>query len=116
MSSSKQLRPLYVQVHPDDTVAIIVNEGGLPAGTQFDSGLVLLDHVPEAHKVALVDIAAGAPILRYGSVIGYRSHCDRERQLGARRADAPASGPFAGESSVGDGRPAAHACAGGLHL
>jgi galactarate dehydratase len=71
MSSEKKIRPLYVQVHPQDTVAILVNEGGLPAGTQFDSGLTLIEDVPEAHKVALVDIQAGAPILRYGSVIGY---------------------------------------------
>jgi galactarate dehydratase len=60
-----------VQVHPDDTVAILVNEGGLRAGTRFDSGLTLIDDVPEAHKVALVDMPDGAPILRYGSVIGY---------------------------------------------
>jgi galactarate dehydratase len=71
MSTEKKLRPLYVQVHARDTVAILVNEGGLPAGTRFDSGLTLIEDVPEAHKVALVDIPAGAPILRYGSVIGY---------------------------------------------
>ena len=71
MSTETKLRPLYVQVHPQDTVAIIVNEGGLPAGAQFDSGLTLIEDVPEAHKVALVDIKSGAPILRYGSVIGY---------------------------------------------
>jgi galactarate dehydratase len=69
--SATTVRPLYVQVHPDDTVAILVNEGGLRAGTRFDSGLTLIDDVPEAHKVALVDMADGAPILRYGSVIGY---------------------------------------------
>ena len=71
MSSGKELRPLYVQVHPSDTVAIIVNEGGLPAGTQFESGLALIEDVPEAHKVALVDMPAGTPVLRYGSVIGF---------------------------------------------
>ena len=71
MSSEKKLRPLYIQVHPRDTVAIIVNEGGLPAGTQFDSGLTLIEDIPEAHKVALVDMQAGAPILRYGSIIGF---------------------------------------------
>jgi len=71
MPTETKLRPLYVQVHPQDTVAILVNEGGLPAGTRFDSGLTLIEDVPEAHKVALVDIEAGAPILRYGSVIGY---------------------------------------------
>jgi galactarate dehydratase len=71
MFHEKKIPPLHIQVHPQDTVAIIVNEGGLPAGTSFDSGLTLLEDVPEAHKVALIDIKAGAPILRYGSVIGY---------------------------------------------
>lgn len=63
--------PLYVQVHPDDNVAIVVNEGGLRAGAKFDSGLVLTENIPEAHKVTLTDIQAGAPIIRYGSVIGF---------------------------------------------
>jgi galactarate dehydratase len=71
MPTETKLRPLYVQVHPKDTVAILVNEGGLRVGTQFESGLTLIEDVPEAHKVALVDIRAGEPILRYGSVIGY---------------------------------------------
>jgi galactarate dehydratase len=65
------VRPLSIRVDPRDNVAIVVNEGGLRAGTQFDSGLTLVDNVPEAHKVALEDIPAGAPILRYGSIIGY---------------------------------------------
>jgi galactarate dehydratase len=65
-----QQHPLYVQVHPADNVAIIVNEGGLPAGTRFDSGLVLTDSVPEAHKVALTDIPSGEPVIRYGVPIG----------------------------------------------
>lgn len=71
MSTETQLRPLFVQVHPEDTVAIIVNEGGLRAGTEFESGLTLVEDIPEAHKVSLSDIRAGEPILRYGSVIGY---------------------------------------------
>jgi galactarate dehydratase len=32
---------------------------------------MLLEDVPEAHKVALTDIRAGEPIVRYGSIIGY---------------------------------------------
>ena len=71
MDTKTTSRPLYVQVHPRDTVAIIVNEGGLAAGTRFDSGLTLLEDVPEAHKVALTEIKDGEPIIRYGSVIGY---------------------------------------------
>jgi galactarate dehydratase len=71
MPTETQLRPLYVKVHPDDNVAILVNPGGLKAGTHFDSGLTLIEDVPEAHKIALNQIAAGDPIVRYGSVIGY---------------------------------------------
>jgi galactarate dehydratase len=71
MPIETQLRPLYVKVHPDDNVAIVVNPGGLKAGSHFDSGLTLVEDVPEAHKIALNEIAAGDPIVRYGSVIGY---------------------------------------------
>ncbi len=71
MPGDSPLRPLYVRVQPEDNVAIVVNEGGLPAGTRFPSGLVLREDIPEAHKLSLCEIAAGKPILRYGSVIGY---------------------------------------------
>ncbi len=64
-------KPRLIQVHPHDNVAIVVNAGGLPAGAVFDSGLVLLEAVPEAHKVALVPIPEEGPVLRYGVVIGY---------------------------------------------
>ena len=69
MHSNNQ--PRYIQVHPHDNVAIIVNEGGLPAGARFESGLVLSEAVPEAHKVALTTIPEGAPVIRYGVPIGY---------------------------------------------
>lgn len=65
------LQPRSIQVHPSDNVAIVVNEGGLPAGTRFASGLVLRESVPEAHKVALVTIPKGAAVIRYGVTIGY---------------------------------------------
>jgi galactarate dehydratase len=68
MQSNTQ--PRYIQVHPLDNVAIVVNEGGLPAGTAFESGLVLKEAVPEAHKVALTAIPEGAPVTRYGVTIG----------------------------------------------
>ncbi len=68
---NQPLKPLTIKVHPTDNVAIVVNSGGLPTGTVFDDGLTLREHVPQGHKVALVDIAQDAPILRYGEVIGY---------------------------------------------
>ena len=67
----KTSKPLYIKVHATDNVAIVVNSGGLPAGTVFDDGLTLREHVPQGHKVALVDLAQDAAILRYGEVIGY---------------------------------------------
>ena len=60
-----------IQVHPQDNVAIVANEGGLSSGAQLDSGVTLVETVPEAHKVALTDIAQDAAIVRYGVVIGY---------------------------------------------
>ncbi|AFL90418.1 galactarate dehydratase [Terriglobus roseus DSM 18391] len=63
-------RPLRIVVHPDDNVAIIVNEGGLRAGTVFEDGLRLVEDIPEAHKVALTDLPRGSRVLRYGVPIG----------------------------------------------
>src|SRR5262245_46171564 len=64
-------QPIIIRMHATDNVAIVANEGGLPAGTALSEGPSLRDKVPQAHKVALVDIAAGAPVLRYGVPIGY---------------------------------------------
>lgn len=64
-------RPLHILMHPADNVAIVANDGGLPAGTVFDSGLTLREKVPQGHKVALVDIAEGAAVRRYNVTIGY---------------------------------------------
>ena len=63
--------PLTIRMNDRDNVAIVANDGGLAAGTALPSGLVLVDRVPQGHKVALVDIAAGAPVLRYGIAIGH---------------------------------------------
>ena len=63
--------PLYITMHDRDNVAIVVNDGGLPSGTIFPSGLTLIDKVPQAHKVALVDICQGGEVRRYDVVIGY---------------------------------------------
>lgn len=58
-------------MHPEDNVAIVANDGGLPAGTRFACGLVLKEQVPQGHKVALADLVDGAPVLRYSVPIGY---------------------------------------------
>ena len=62
--------PLTIRMHARDNVVIVANAGGLAAGTALSTGLVLRDRVPEGHKVALVDIATGGSVLRYGIPIG----------------------------------------------
>ena len=63
--------PHTIRMHTSDNVAIVANNGGLAAGTALASGLVLIDKVPQGHKVALTDIAEAGPVVRYGVVIGH---------------------------------------------
>lgn len=72
--------PLFVKIHPRDNVAIVANPGGLSAGDVFSNGLILRDPVPQAHKVTLTDLPAGAAVLRYGQIIG---HLRRELAAGS---------------------------------
>ncbi len=59
-----------IRMSPGDTVAVIANDGGLPEGTSVDD-LMLRQHIPQAHKIALTDHDPGDPVLRYGVVIGF---------------------------------------------
>ena len=68
--TEKTPKPLYITMDAHDNVAIVVNDGGLPAGTVFPSGLTLVEKIPQAHKVALVNIAKGAAVRRYNVTIG----------------------------------------------
>ena len=70
MNSTAPSKALYITMHAHDNVAIVANDGGLAAGTTFADGLTLVDQVPQGHKVALVDLAAGDPVRRYNVVIG----------------------------------------------
>ena len=58
-------------MHESDNVAIVANDGGLPAGTELTAGLVLREFVPQGHKLALLEIGEDSPIIRYGVCIGY---------------------------------------------
>jgi galactarate dehydratase len=64
-------KPLFIRMHGADNVAIVANDGGLPAGAVFADGLTLIERVPQGHKVALVDLPKGAAVLRYNVPIGY---------------------------------------------
>ena len=71
MSEARSGKPVTIRMNDRDNVAIVANDGGLPAGTAFDGGLTLREHVPQGHKVALVDVPEGAPVLRYDVPIGF---------------------------------------------
>ena len=71
MTTTSTTSPLYLTMHAADNVAIVANDGGLPAGTVFACGLTLKDTVPQAHKVALVDIPEGGEVRRYNVTIGH---------------------------------------------
>src|SRR5437899_11286714 len=63
-------KPLYIRMHADDNVAIVVNRGGLHPGAEFACGLRLIEQIPQGHKVALADIGQDEIIRPYGEVIG----------------------------------------------
>jgi galactarate dehydratase len=62
---------LTIKMHERDNVAIVANDGGLPAGTVLASGQTLIDRVPQGHKVALQALNTGDAVLRYGIPIGW---------------------------------------------
>ncbi|MBR1227667.1 galactarate dehydratase [Bradyrhizobium sp. AUGA SZCCT0176] len=70
IATPQAFEPRYIRLDPNDNVAIVVNDLGLPAKSRFACGLELRTFVPQGHKVALSDIAPGAPIRRYNEVIG----------------------------------------------
>jgi len=68
--------PLTIRMHAEDNVAIVANDGGLPAGTLLPAGvpgagITLREKVPQGHKVALADIPEGGVVRRYNVPIGY---------------------------------------------
>jgi galactarate dehydratase len=65
------MTPLTIKMTEQDNVAIVANDGGLAAGTILPNGPTLKEHVPQGHKVALVDLPADSPVIRYGIPIGY---------------------------------------------
>ncbi len=75
MSTAASNAPVVIRMHAHDNVAIVANDGGLPAGTVIEGGITLREKVPQGHKVALTDLARGAAVVRYDVPIGY-ALCD----------------------------------------
>jgi galactarate dehydratase len=61
----------YIRVHENDNVGIIVDAEGVKSGAELTGSLIARESIPQAHKVALSDLEQGAPVLRYGQIIGY---------------------------------------------
>jgi altronate hydrolase len=71
---------LVIKLHENDDVAIA--RGAIAAGTSVAElgGLVVTDEIPAAHKVAIRDVATGAPVRRYGQIIGFATQPIRAGQ------------------------------------
>jgi galactarate dehydratase len=86
---------MYIRVHSRDNVGILVHPEGAAAGALFPEGLVARERIPQSHKIALRDLAAGEGVLRYGQTIGV---ANRAIQAGSwvreEMLDMPAAPPL----------------------
>ena len=106
-SSSRSTSKLSVsiKINERDNVAIAVRPEGLKKGSRLDDGTLVINHVPQGHKVALADLAKGDPIMRYGELIGYAAHnIDRGSWIDEARVHLPQAIPL--EEIVRDDKPA----------
>ena len=62
--------PAIIRINPLDNVAIATDIGGINMGDHVAPGIVAVEHVPMAHKIALCDVHPGDSIIRYGYKIG----------------------------------------------
>ncbi len=68
----------YLHVHAKDTVAIALQD--LPSGSVLTidgRGITAINDIPKGHKVAITDVAEGAPVLKFGFPIGKASQAIR---------------------------------------
>lgn len=63
-------RPWTLLLHADDTVAILT-EPGRAGERPLGTGVALTGQVARGHKLARRDHAEGAPVIKFGQVIGY---------------------------------------------
>jgi altronate hydrolase len=66
--ASSTIEPV-VQLHPDDDVVIARRQ--LIAGMRIRSSLAVRGLIPAGHKLAVRSVEAGAPVRRYGQIIGF---------------------------------------------
>src|SRR3954454_5039316 len=58
-----------IRLHPDD--GVLIARASLPPGTVVADGVTTVERIPSGHKVAIKPIALGAPVIRYGQIIGF---------------------------------------------
>lgn len=58
-----------VKLTTKDNVAVLIEASH--KGDVVEGDVVLLEDIPQSHKVALHDLPAGAPVIRYGVILGY---------------------------------------------
>lgn len=63
------MKTFYLKIHEKDNVAIAIHT--IPKDTKLNNGVTTTSEIPQGHKLALVAIAKGEPVYRYGVVLGY---------------------------------------------
>ncbi len=58
-----------IRISSDDNVVITVND--VKKGSKVFGDIIANTDIPQAHKIALQDIPEGAPVIRYGVILGY---------------------------------------------
>jgi altronate hydrolase len=66
--SERAQAPRVLRLHPDDNVIVSVDP--ILPGSVAD-GVKAVSRVPKGHKMATKDIAEGAPVLKFGQIIGF---------------------------------------------
>jgi altronate hydrolase len=68
--ASAPAMPVTVRLHPADDVVIARHQ--LVSGMQLaDGGITVRGLIPAGHKVAVIPVAQGQPVRRYGQIIGF---------------------------------------------
>lgn len=61
----------FIKIHSGDNVAVALKPLASGSSIEVEGGTVtLISDIPQGHKFALAEIAAGAPVLKYGCAIG----------------------------------------------
>jgi len=80
-ASLQALRAAAPTIRLNDADDVVIARRQLVSGTILDAeGVTVAGLIPPGHKLAVHDIAAGAPVRRYGQIIGFASQPIRRGQ------------------------------------